>query len=429
MIDVVLYLAGTFIVLLAIGTPIGYALGIVGAGYFLLFYDVGAVIQTVPQVMTTSINSFSLAAIPFFIFVGQLMSETGVSDRIVKFARAMIGHVRGGLAMVALFSSLLVSAFSGSSVANAVGTGSVTIPAMIRAGYPRPFAAAVESTSSSMGTVVPPSVAMIVYASITGVSVKALFVAGYLPAVVYSIGILLVIGVVSRRAAFGIDTKQTTRQRLRSLRDAVGPILIPVIVMGGILAGYMTATEAGAIAGLYTLLLAGIFYRSLTWKILCKVLVATAKTTGVVMLVVAAAGVLGWVLARERVPAAAADFALGAFDNPTAILLMLIVMLVLLGTFMETLSALAITAPIIVGIGAGAGIDPLLLGLVTVLSLSIGMITPPVGVVLFVTTKIAGARIEATSRALIPFLGVLIIGTAVIALFPDLVMWLPRLFE
>lgn len=429
MIDVVLYLVGTFVVLLAIGTPIGYALGIVGAGYFLLFYDFGTVIQTVPQVMTTSINSFSLAAIPFFIFVGQLMSETGVSDRIVKFARAMIGHVRGGLAMVALFSSLLVSAFSGSSVANAVGTGSVTIPAMIRAGYPKPFAAAVEATSSSMGTVVPPSVAMIVYASITGVSVKALFVAGYLPAVIYSIGILLVIGVVSRRAAFGIDPKANNRQRLRTLRDAVGPILIPVIVMGGILGGYMTATEAGAIAGLYTLLLAGFAYRSLTWKILVRVLVATAKTTGVVMLVVAAAGILGWVLARERVPAAVADFALGAFDNPTAILLMLIVMLLILGTFMETLSALAITAPIIVGIGAGAGIDPLLLGLVTVLSLSIGMITPPVGVVLFVTTKIAEARIEATSRALIPFLAVLVVGTALVAIFPDLVMWLPKLFE
>lgn len=429
MIEVVLYLVITFAVLLAIGTPIGFALGIVGAGYFVVFYDSATVIQTVPQVMTSSINSFSLAAIPFFIFVGQLMSETGVSDRIVKLARAMIGHVRGGLAMVALFSSLLVSAFSGSSVANAVGTGSVTIPAMIRAGYPRPFAAAVEATSSSMGTVVPPSVAMIVYASITGVSVKALFVAGYLPAVLYSVGILLVIGIVSRRAGFGVDEKQTNRERLVALRDAIGPMLIPVIVMGGILTGFMTATEAGAIAGLYTLLLAVFVYRSLTWKILGNVLVATAKTTGVVMLVVAAAGILGWALARERIPGAVADFALGAVSNPTAILLMLILMLLVLGTFMETLSALAITAPIIVSIGSGAGIDPLLLGLVTVLSLSIGMITPPVGVVLFVTTKIAETRIELASKALLPFLGVLVLGTALIAVFPDLVMWLPALVE
>ncbi|WP_168211729.1 TRAP transporter large permease [Ruania zhangjianzhongii] len=429
MTEVVVYLVATFVILLAVGVPIGYVLGIAGVGYFLLFQDFGPAMQTVPQVMLSSTSSFSLAAIPFFIFVGQLMSETGVSDRIVIFARAVIGHVRGGLAMVALFSSLLVAAFSGSSVANAVGTGSVTIPAMIRAKYPRPFAAAVEATSSSMGTVVPPSVAMIVYASITGVSVKALFIAGYLPAALYTIGVLIVIGVVARRAGFGVDEKSSFRTRLRTFRGAIGPILIPVVVMGGILAGVMTATEAGAVAGLYTLVLAGVAYRSLSWKKLVRVLVATARTTGVVMLIVAAAGIVGWILARERVPASVAELALGTFESQLGILLMLIVMLVLLGTFMETLSALAITAPIIVGIGTTAGIDPLLLGLVTVLSLSIGMITPPVGVVLFVTTKIAETRIEASSRALIPFLAVLIIGTALIAIFPDAALWLPRQFE
>lgn len=427
MLEVLLYLAITFAALLAIGTPIAYALGIVSLGYFVLFYGIDDSILTIPQTMYKSTASFSLAAIPFFVFIGELMAASGIADRMVNFARALVGHLRGGLAMVALLSSLMVAAFSGSSVANAVGTGSVTIPAMIKAGYPRPFAAAVEATSSSMGTVVPPSVAMIVYGSITGVSIKALFMAGYVPAVIYSIGILIVITAVARRRRFGKDERHTPKQRVVAFRGAIGALLIPVIVMGGILAGWMTATEAGAIAGLYTLFMAAVVYRSITWRVFAEVLVATAKTTGIVLLVVATAAILGWVLSMERVPSTVATAALGTFESQTAILVMLILFLLVIGTFMETLSALAITAPVIVGIGVGAGIDPLLLGVLTVLSLSIGMITPPVGVVLFVTTKIAGTKIEKTTVAILPFLGVLVVGTLLLALVPQLALWLPSL--
>lgn len=427
MLEVLLYLGITFAVLLAIGVPIAYALGVVSLGYFVLFYGVDDSILTIPQTMYKSTASFSLAAIPFFVFIGELMAASGIADRMVNFARALVGHLRGGLAMVALLSSLMVAAFSGSSVANAVGTGSVTIPAMIKAGYPRPFAAAVEATSSSMGTVVPPSVAMIVYGSITGVSIKALFMAGYVPAVIYSIGILIVITAVARRRRFGKDERQGVKQQVVAFRGALGALLIPVIVMGGILAGLMTATEAGAVAGLYTLFMAAVVYRSITWRTFADVLVATARTTGIVLLVVATAAILGWVLSMERVPSQVATAALGTFESKTAILVMLVLFLLVIGTFMETLSALAITAPVIVGIGVGAGIDPLLLGVLTVLSLSIGMITPPVGVVLFVTTKIAGTKIERASLALLPFLGVLVAGTLLLALVPQIALWLPSL--
>jgi len=426
---ILLYLGITFVILLLIGVPIAYSLGIVGVGYFVLFGTDFGVLLTAPQTMVESTRSFSLAAIPFFVFIGELMAISGISDRVVAFARAMIGHFRGGLAMVALASSLLVAAFSGSSVANAVGTGSVTIPAMKKAGYPKDFAAAVESTSSSMGTVVPPSVAMIVYASITGVSVKALFVGGYTPAIIYALGIMLVIRVVAKRGNFGRDEKHSNKERIETFRSSIGALLIPVIVMGGILLGYMTATEAGAIGGVYTLGLAVFVHRSLTWEKFKKVLVETARTTGIVMFVVATASVVGWILARERVPTTLAEKTLSAFSSQTAILIVLILMLVVLGTFMETLSALAITAPLIVGIGMGAGIDPVLLGLVTVLSLSIGMVTPPVGVVLFVTTKIARSSIEAVSMRLLPFLGVLVGGTLLMALFPEVFLWLPNFVE
>lgn len=425
MTEVLIFLAATFVILLCLGVPIAHSIGMTTLGYFLIFRG-GHGLETLPQTMYNSTSSFSLAAIPFFVFVGELMAASGIADRMVYFARSLIGHLRGGLAMVSLLASLLVAAFSGSSVANAVGTGSVTIPSMIKAGYPRPFAAAVEAASSSMGTVVPPSVAMITYCSITGVSIKALFVAGYVPAIIYSLGFLIVIGMLSRRGKFGKDGKSTMHERGRALAAAIGPLLIPLIVMGGILGGFMTATEAGAIAGLYTLILA-LIYRTLTFKMFTRVLVATAKTTGVVMMVVAVAATLGWILSIERIPTKVTQAALGAFSSQTAILVALVLFLLVLGTFMETLSAIAITAPVIVGIGAGAGIDPLVLGLLTVLSLSIGMMTPPVGVVTFVTTKIAGTTIEKTSVAILPFLAVLVIGTLSIAAFPDVALWLPRL--
>lgn len=426
MAEVLLYLGITFVILLALGTPIAHSIGLTCIGYFLIFRDLGSGIETLPQTMYNGTASFSLAAIPFFVFVGELMSQTGIADRMVHFARTCIGHFRGGLAMVSLVASLMVAAFSGSSVANAVGTGSVTIPAMKKAGYPAPFAAAVEASSSTMGTVMPPSVAMIAFCSITGVSIKALFVSGYPPAILYAIGFMIVIGLLARKGGFGKDEKSNNRERLKAGLGAIGPLLIPVIVMGGILTGIMTATEAGAIAGLYTLVLA-LLYRSVTWKSLTDVLIRTAKTTGVVMIVVATAATLGWILAIERVPTAVAEAALSTFSSQTGILIALVVFLMLIGTFMETLSALAITAPVIMGIGAGAGIDPLLLGLLTVLSLSIGMVTPPVGVVLFVTTKIAGTSIEKSSLSLLPFLAVLVGGTLLIAIFPDLALWLPNL--
>jgi C4-dicarboxylate transporter DctM subunit len=426
MTEVLLFLGLAFVALLAIGMPIAHAIGLTAIGYFVIFHDGGSGLETLPQTMSTATASFSLAAIPFFVFVGELMGQTGIADRMVWLARTLIGHLRGGLAMVSLVASLMVAAFSGSSVANAVSTGTVTIPAMEKAGYPRQFAAAVEASSSSLGSVVPPSVAMIAYCSITGVSVNALFVAGYVPAVLYALGFLVVISLLARKGRFGRDERSSLRDRLRALGNAIGPLLIPVIVMGGILSGIMTATEAGAIAGAYTLVLA-LCYRTLTWRRLFDVLVRTAKTTGVVMIVVAVAAALGWILSFERVPTALAEATLGTVTDPTVILVLVVIVLVLLGTFMETLSALAITAPVLMGIGAGAGIDPLLLGLLAVLSLSIGMITPPVGVVLFVTTRIAGTTIEKTSVALLPFLAVLIGGTLLLALFPELGLWLPNL--
>lgn len=429
MLSPVLLLGALFVVLLVIGVPIAFTLSITSLGYFLLLFPGELPASLFPQTMYSSTSSFTLTAIPFFIFMGELMNASGIADRLIAFAKSLVGHLRGGIAVVALLSSLMVAAFSGSSVANAAGTGTVTIPAMIKAGYSREVSASIESASSSLGTIVPPSVAMIVYGSLTGVSIKSLFLAGYLPAVAYSAGFIVLIWFLARRYNVASSEKSTAKQRFKSFIAAIGALLIPVIVMGGILTGLMTATEAGAIAAGYTLLIALFGYRSLRFRDIPAVCIATVKTTGVVMLVVATAAVLGWVLSYEKVPGKAAEALLGALGPQWAILIAVIFLMVALGTFMETLSALAITAPIVVGIGVGAGIDPLLLGVVVVMSLSIGMITPPVGVVLFVTTKLANTTIEKTSVAIIPFVGVLVLGTILLALVPGATLWLPRLFE
>ena len=368
-------------------------------------------------------------AIPFFILVGELMNASGISQRLVDLAKASVGHLLGGMGIVALVSSALMSSFSGSSVANAVGTGAITIPAMKKQGYPRQTAAAIETASSSLGTVIPPSISMVVYGSLTGVSIGGLFIGGYVPGVLSVVGLALVIRWVARRHNVPITQRQPMKVILKSLVRALSALAIPFIIIGGILLGWMTPTESGAVGAGHTLLVAVVFYRSLSLRDLYNALRRTAITTGVILSVIATASILGYILTYQRIPSMAADAMLQNLQSDWMIMLVLVLVLILIivGSFMETNAAIAIITPIVMGITAGSGLDPLFVGVIVVLALSLGVATPPVGVSLFVTAKLAGTSIERVSIAVLPFVAVLILVTVVLALLPDVVLFLPRL--
>jgi C4-dicarboxylate transporter DctM subunit len=421
------FLVVSFVVLLALRVPIAFSLGLSSLGYIYWFMPATVPMTVVPQIMSSEPSSFPLMAIPFFILVGELMNASGISQRLVDLAKAAVGHLLGGMGMVSIVSSAAMSSFSGSSVANAVGTGSITIPAMKRQGYPAASAAAVETASSSLGTVIPPSISMVVYGSLTGVSIGGLFVAGYLPGVLSVLGLALVVRWVAARHQVPITERQPARVVLRALWNALSALLVPVIIIGGILVGVMTPTEAGAVGAGYTFLVAVLFYRSLSLRDIYHVLLRTAVTTGVILTVIATASVLGYIMTYERIPSSAADAMLGNFQSDWAIMLVLVALLVVFGSFMETNAAIAIIAPIVVGITAGSNLDPLFVGVIVVLALSIGVATPPVGVCLFVTAKLARTTIEKTSVAVLPFVAVLILVVVALALLPDVVLFLPRL--
>ncbi len=411
---------------LAARAQIAFALGLASLAYLLLFMPTVS-LETIPQQMYAGADSFSLTAIPFFVLVGELMNTGGISRRLVAFSHTLVGHLAGGMGIVELLSSMIFASFSGSAVANAAGTGAITIPAMKRSGYPSGVAAAIESSSSSLGAIIPPSIPMVVYGSIAGVSVGALFVGGYVPGLVLGAGLAAVISAIARRRGFPIGRRATAREVLAAARDAAPALLTPVIIMGGILGGVMTPTEAGAVGALYAFVVARFVHREIGLRDLPRVLGATASTTGVVMLVMTVASVFSWIMAFEQVPSRVAESLLGGVHSPAALTVGVVILLLIIGTFVDTISALIILTPVLAPMAQAAGIDPVFFGVIVSITLTLGVCTPPVGVVLFVTSSIARATVEETSRAILPFLVVLIGGTLAFALVPQAITWLPKL--
>lgn len=419
-------LLGTFFLLLAGGLPIAFSLGLASLAY-MLFFMPSVSLTVLPQHIFAGADSFTLTAIPFFVLMGELMNTGGIAQRLVRFTHTLVGHLRGGVGLVELVASMIFASFSGSAVANAVATGSVTIPNMIRAGYRPALAAAIEGSADSLGAIIPPSIPMIVYGTLAGVSVGALFVGGYAPGLIFGLGLALVIR--ARAGALGATAQRrpSPRDMFQALKQSALALLTPIIVMGGILGGVMTPTEAGAVGALYTLVVALLVYRELSWRDLPKVLLNTAVTTGVAMLVMTVANAFSWIMAYEMIPTRVADTVLTSIQQPWLLMLAIVALLLIVGTFIDTISALVILTPVLVPLASQMGIDPLFLGVIVTISLTLGVLTPPVGVVLFVTASMAKTTIEATTRELLPFLAVLIGATVLLALLPQVVLWLPRL--
>lgn len=415
--------------LLIIGAPISISVGVASAlaMFTLLEIDNGAL--TSAQRMFTGMNSFTLLAIPFFILAGVIMNNGGIAIRLVNCAKVLSGRLPGSLAHTNVVANMLFGSISGSGVAAAAAVGGTMAPLQEKDGYDRHFSAAVNIASAPAGMLIPPSNTLIVYSLISGgTSISALFMAGYIPGILWGLSCMVVAFLYARKMGYRSEARVTFKQALLVFLDAIPSLLLIVIVIGGIIGGVFTATEGSAIAVVYSLLLSFI-YRTIKLKDLPRILLESTKTTSIVIFLIGVSSVMSWVMSFTNIPGIIADLLLGFTDNIIIILLIMNVVLLIVGTFMDPTPAVLIFTPIFLPIALSFGIDPVHFGIIVVFNLSIGTITPPVGPVLFVGTKIANLRIENVIRPLMPFFVATIAVLMIVTYVPELSLMLPELFD
>jgi tripartite ATP-independent transporter DctM subunit len=426
---VVLVLITTFVLLFVLGVPIAFCLGISTLATMLMTMDFMPAVTTISQRMAGGVNSFALLAIPLFILSGQLMAQGGIARRIIDFSKALIGSVPGGLAFVNVISCALFGAISGSAVAATSAIGGFMIPEMNKEGYDRDFNAAVTATASTSGLLIPPSNILIVYAVASGgVSIAALFIAGYAPGILLAVSIMVVCAVYARRHGFPAGARVPASVLWRCTVAAVPSLFLIVLVIGGILGGIFTATEAGAIAVLYAWLLSAVFYREISLADLGQILLKSAETTAIVMFLVATSMAMSWLLAYQNIPATVAEALVDLSDNPIVILLLINLVLLMVGVFMDMTPAVLIFTPIFLPVAVELGMSPLHFGIMMVLNLCIGLCTPPVGSILFVGCAIAKTSIGKIVRPMIPMYAAMFLALMVVTYWPGFSEFLPRFF-
>ena len=420
-------LFGVFILLLLLGVPVAFCLGL-SAIATLSYLDISPIVAF--QRMAAGMNVFALMAIPFFIYAGELMNQSGIAARLVRFARSLLGGVRGGLGQVSVLSSMMFGAISGSAVASASAMGSALIPAMKKEGYDTDYAVNVTVTSATTGLLIPPSHNMIIYsvAAGGGISISALFLAGIVPGVLLGLGLMAAAYLVAIRRGYPAGAFPGWRTVLSYFLAAVPGLFSAIIIVGGVLSGVFTATESSAIAVIYTIFVATAVYKSLSWREFLQASVNAVKTTALVLLIIGAAAAFGWVLALTEVPLRLADLLLSISENPIVILLIVNLILLLLGTFMDMSPLIVITTPIFLPIVTELGMDPVQFGIVLILNLGVGLVTPPVGAALFVGCSVGGIRIEDTLKSILPFYVPFIVVLLLVTYVPQLSLWLPELF-
>ncbi len=425
----ILILAGSFIFLLALGVPISFCIGISAASTMLMSIDAGPAVTTVAQRMATGLDSFALLAIPFFIFSGQLMNRGGIARRLIEFAKALVGMFPGGLAYVHILAAMLFGSISGSAVASSAAIGGFMIPQMKKEGYDLDYSAAVNITSATTGLIIPPSNILIVYSLASGgVSIGALFVAGYLPGILVGISLMGVAGLIAYGRDYPTVQRGSLKEKALRLLDAIPSLFLIVLVIGGIVAGYFTATEASAIAVFYTFILAVLIYREVKWKEIKKILVDTSATTAIVMLLIGTSMGMSWIMSYENIPQYVSSSLMALSDSRIVILLIINILLLLVGTFMDMTPAVLIFTPIFLPVVMQMGVNPIHFGIIMVLNLSIGLCTPPVGSVLFIGCGIAGTNITRVIRPLLPLFIAMLISLLLVTFIPEISLFLPRLF-
>jgi len=424
----VLVLVLTFATLLLLGVPVAYSIGIGTVVTMFLSIKADPALITVAQRIATGLDSFALLAIPFFILAGQLMNRGGIARRLIDLAKAILGMLPGGLAYVNILAAMLFGAISGSAVAAASAIGGVMGPRMKREGYDPSFSAAVNITSATTGLIIPPSNILIVYSLASGgVSIAALFLAGYLPGIVVGLALMVVAGVFAARAGYPVAGSLRIAEVLKKLLEALPSLFLLVLVIGGIVAGVFTATEAAAVAVLYSAILA-FLYREVKVKDLPQILLDTAGTTAVVMLLIGTSMAMSWLLSYENIPQNLSATLLALTDEKIVILLIINFILLAVGTFMDMTPAVLIFTPIFLPVVTELGIDPTHFGIIMVLNLCIGLCTPPVGSVLFVGCGVAQTSITRVIRPLLPLFVGMIVALLIVTFVPWLSLWLPGVF-
>lgn len=429
----------SLLALFIIGIPVSFSMGFAS---ILAMIQGEIPLQVVVQRVFSTLDSFPLMAIPFFILAGNLMEYSGISQRLINLANSMVGRVTGGLGIVTVLTAMFFASISGSSAATTAAIGSILIPAMVKRGFPKPFSTSVQAVSGEMGVIIPPSIPMIIFALTAGaaISIGDLFIAGIGPGILISGSLMLVIYVLSKKNGYGLQQLSKEEQeaeaqltswsgRLQAFRQAILPLLMPVIILGGIYGGIFTPTEASAVAVGYAFVLGMFVYRTLNRKNIMEILRTSSLSTAIIMLIIGNAGLFGWVLTAEKVPDLVADWFVSVSDSPIVFLLLVNLLLLLAGMFLETGASIVIMAPILTPVAIQFGIDPIHFGIIMIVNLAVGMVTPPVGVNLFVACQIAGLRIEQILKSMLPFYLVLLIDILLITYLPQIALWLPAFLK
>lgn len=409
------------LVLMLIGAPIAVSLGLGAASALYFVGDMDLLI--VPQRMFGAMDSFPLMAIPFFILAGNLMAEGGISRRLIEFANTLVGRMHGGLTLVSILAGIFFAAISGSGAAATAALGTILIPSMVKKGYNREFAASVQACSGSIGIIIPPSVPLVLYGISGNVSIGDLFLGGIGPGLLIGLALIIVGYIISRKEGYGEEVPATPKEVLIAFKNALLGLLMPVIILGGIYGSIFTPTEAAVVAVVYGFIVGSFVYRELTWKKLQESLTSSVITTAIIMFIIGCAALFALVLTREQIPQEIAVWLLEISRNPLVILAIVNVFLLLVGMVMETAAAIIILTPILVPIILQLGIDPVHFGVLMIVNLGIGLVTPPVGINLYVAANVAGTRIDLIIRRLWPFLIAMVVVLVVITYIPQITLW------
>ncbi len=415
-----------FVAGLIIGVPVAATLGLSSLAYILV---TGLNPVAIPQKMYAGMDVFVLLSIPGFILAGNLMNQGGITERIIRFASALVGWVRGGLGLTNISASMLFGGITGTAVADAASIGGVMIPGMKKAGYPADFSAAVTAASSTVGPIIPPSVPMIIVGSLAGISVGQMFIAGALPGILMGLAMMVTCYVISRRRNFPRQPWQGWGEVARSFGSASWALAMTVLIIYGLLSGLATPTETAIVASVYALLVGGVIYRELPWTQLPKILVDSAVASAGILALVGFANVFGWILVSERIPQMIADGVLSVTESRLLVILIINLLLLFVGMFMETIAALIILFVPLQQLAFAVGIDPIHFATFAVLNLMIGLTTPPVGVCLFVCAGIARIPLAPVVRAILPFLATNLLVLLAVSYVPAISTWLPSLFQ
>ncbi|MCO7246723.1 TRAP transporter large permease [Halomonas sp. Mc5H-6] len=416
------------IILLMLGVPVAFAM--IASSALVLGYTRG--FDAIPMEMISQrtlygVNSFTLLAIPAFLLIGRLMNSAGISDRVFDVARTMVGHFKGGLGHVNVVASMLFAGMSGSAVADAGGLGALEIKAMEDDGYPTGFSAAVTASSATIGPIIPPSIPAVIYGALANASIAAIFLASIIPGLFMGIGLMVMVAIISHRRGFPTRARARFSEFTLALTRGALPMLTPLIIIVGILSGVFTPTEASVVALIYCLIISFLVYRSIDIREFLNILRATAIDTAALLFIIAGSALYSWVLARYQVTALVADFLLATVTDPLGLLLLLALFILLIGLFIDSVPALFLLTPLLVPVVMQYGIDPVHFGVVMIFTLMIGLITPPVGTVLFTIQKITGMPFSDLVREILPFYIPLFAVLLIIILFPAVVMFLPNL--